>query len=196
MLPELSGLCVHDDATIDTYRAPAEQSLRRHIARNKSTYAPVVSVQPWPVRTLLVASCCGLVLTAMFAGLFGWSFSSWRNEIDAHNADLALSKLCTKLTLTDDPTAPLVFIDKKEYISFEHKEQLGSCHQYLLEQGVPYKYESNELTTKRKMSTATYGYSSCEGSWRGERLTRCKVNGLRYCVRISVCRRQNGQQIQ
>ena len=40
MLPDLSEVCVHYDATIDTDRAPAEQSLRRHLAINKSINAP------------------------------------------------------------------------------------------------------------------------------------------------------------
>ena len=48
MLPDLSEVCVQYDATIintpidtiDTYRAPAEQSLRRHLEINKSINAP------------------------------------------------------------------------------------------------------------------------------------------------------------
>ena len=143
---------------LDTVQPTASNPPKRVVCANPA---------PRPFR-LFAASCCGLLLTVMFAGLFGWSFWSWRDEIDAHNEDLALEKVCTKLQLTQNVTGPIVFVDNIEYISFNHKEKLGSCLSYLLKQGMGYYYERDEETSLSPLY-ATLESVQIDGSSRRRR---------------------------
>lgn len=81
------------------------------------------------------SACCALFAVAViFAGVFGWSFSSWQAELDAHNKDLALEKLCTRLRLlpdNDNNTATIAF-----YGGVECQLKTTVCTDYLLKNGV------------------------------------------------------------